>query len=349
MLNTKKLSKKVNSEEHNVHNGGNNDDIQINNNTNTNTNNNNTLIQKNPTVVNNYNIINKSTNLIIVKHDKEKNTFSFYDNSNNFIGAFSVLELFKYINKDSTFLIATNINSSKDIIEKYICVNKIDKCEIVSHLDSPFTNNIELMAGLYSDIIKVEEQLNSELVTKSDIEEITKIKNNNTNFIYELLMRILKLSNLLIDQIDSNPANHNQKDTLIRYSVGALNKICKMTKDEILVKIMKIDTIDNKINKLEKIQQNIESQIASVDNKLEQQNKNILQILQIKQDENSTIKHSDTNTPHIKNNSFSPTSPIESVKNNTNNTRSLIDSYRLSQIINDTPTEPIITDIKNLL
>jgi hypothetical protein len=283
---------------------------------------------QNPMIVNNFNIINKTTNMIIVKHDKDKNVFSFYDNSNNLIGSFSVLELFKYINKDDTFLIGTNTSTSKEIIEKYICVYKDDKIEIISHLDSPFTGNIDLMAGLYADIIKVEEKINSELVMMSDIQHIEKIKNNNTKFIYELLIRILKLSNLLIEQLETNPNyNRNLKDNLIRYSVGSLNKICKMTKDDILIKIMKIDTIDTKINKLEKIQENIQSQMVSLKTIIEQQNDNIKQLMKFNYSQNKvggnkssskseSESESDTNTNTSKYTSTSTTNTNTSINTN---------------------------------
>jgi len=327
-------------------------------------NNNNKQNNQNGGVVNNFNIINKNTNLIMVKHDKEKNSFLFYDNSNNFIGSFSILELFKYINKEHTFLISTNINTSKDIIEKYICIYNDDKYEIISHLDSPFTGNIELMAGLYSDIIKVEEEINSELISKSDVDEIETIKNNNTKFIYNLLLRILKLSNLLLEQIESNPSSQKQqKDMLIRYSVGALNKICKMTKDEIIIKLMKIDNIDTKINKLEKIQENIQSQIISLNNTLEQQNKNILQILKLNENktENITSSAKSSAKPNPSNNiEFSSTSvlneiPIdtatETIQNklsiSTDMTKSGIISYCVASPDNDSVSiRHIITELK---
>ena len=133
-------------------------------------------------VVNNINISGGNNN-IIVEYNKENNTFTFKNSDNNLIGTFSVMQLFKYLNSDiDIYLINIEVESSKDIIEKYLYDKKLDideKYELISYLESPFTSNIELLVKLYSSIINCEEELNDALIDKP-IDIYNKIKTRNT-------------------------------------------------------------------------------------------------------------------------------------------------------------------------
>ena len=91
MLNTKKLSEVKESDKFN----------QTPNKSKLSSNQQNQQIQQAPQVVNNFNIINPNdNNKIIVEHDKDTNTFTFKGQNNVLIGTFTVLKIFKYLNKD---------------------------------------------------------------------------------------------------------------------------------------------------------------------------------------------------------------------------------------------------------
>jgi hypothetical protein len=153
-------------------------------------------VQPNPTVINNFNIVGgDQNNSIIVEHDKNRNEFIFRNSNNQLIGGFNILQLFKFINNDEdTFLMDINIGTSDNIIAKYIYNPNIDNdkmYDLISHIDSPFTSNIDLLVKLYTDIVKLEYKINEALLTKlRDIVE--KINDRNNRFIHNILIRILK-------------------------------------------------------------------------------------------------------------------------------------------------------------
>ncbi len=241
--------------------------------------------QENPMVVNNFNIINQSKDTIIVEHNKEKNEFVLKDSNKQFIGSFYVLQIFKYINEDiDNYLVGTNIGTSKELINKYIYSKEKDpegKYDLISYLDSPFTGNIDLIAQLYSDIIKLEDDLNKELLDKK-IEIAEKIKIRNNKFIYNLLARIIKLSNTLVDQINSNPEQHNKiiKDNLIRYSAGSVYKISQMIKDDITIKSLQLKNVKDDLSKLIKIQESMGIKMDGLQQTIDTQTTQINTLLQ---------------------------------------------------------------------
>ena len=119
----------------------------------------------NPLVVNNFNIVNTQIDKIVVEHNKDKSEFSFYNFNRQLIGSFNVLQLFKYLNNDvDTYLVGTHVGASEEVINKYIYNSLKDvnnTCELISHIESPFTGNVELLIKLYADILKVEQELNN--------------------------------------------------------------------------------------------------------------------------------------------------------------------------------------------
>lgn len=231
--------------------------------------------QVNPMVVNNFNIVGEQNNSIIVEHDKIKNEFTFKNANNQLIGGFSVLQLFKFINNDEdTFLVDINIGTSDTIIMKYIYNPSLDiekKYDLISHIDSPFTSNIELLVKLYTDIIKLEEKMNEEILKKSrNVAE--NIKERNNKFIHNILIRILKLANTLIDHVKTD---QQKRESLIRYSVGVVYKLSTMTQDELLIKKLQYETLNSDIIKLKQIQDGINSKLTSLQQTLDLQNTNI--------------------------------------------------------------------------
>ncbi len=234
----------------------------------------------NPLVVNNFNIVNSQTDKIVVEHNKDKSEFSFYNFNRQLIGSFNVLQLFKYLNNDiDTYLVGTHVGASEEVINKYIynALKDVNNtCELISHIESPFTGNVELLIKLYADILKVEQELNNELLSKP-VEIAEKIKEKRSRFIYNLLTRILKLSNTLIDKIDSTQdiTTKEMKDTLIRYSVGSVYKLSQLIKEDVSIKSLQLDNVNTNIDKLLKIQQSMTEKIDKVKESIDTQNKSI--------------------------------------------------------------------------
>ena len=117
---------------------------------------------------------------ILVYHDDEKYKFTFYDLNKNLIGDFTILQVFKFINIDNdNYLTDVELSISKELIEKYLCnYDETRNINLISHMNSPFTGNIELLTKLYVDIYKLSEYLNTEL-TKFQFSDAELIKHNN--------------------------------------------------------------------------------------------------------------------------------------------------------------------------
>lgn len=262
-------------------------------------------------VVNNFNIINPvSQNTIIVEHDKERHEFTFKNAQSQLIGTFNIYQLFKYINKNmDMFLIDVVIGSADVIISKYIYDIDNDKTksyDLLSHTDSPFTGNIELLVKLYSDIIKIENELYEKMIDlPKDIIEVIKITNNK--FIYNLLLRILKISNMLLDQ----DIDKQKRDILLRYSIGTVYKLSNMTREELEIKKLQYQSIQNDINKIIRIQSNIDSKLDLLKNTIDTQNINIDFIINEytnKSDKKTQKKENDDVSDNLSDNTLTKTS-----------------------------------------
>lgn len=231
--------------------------------------------QSQPQVVHNYNVYgNNIDNSIIVKHDKTEQKFTLFNANNQVLGGFNILQLFKFLNKKHDFyLVDITIGSSDIIIKKYLYDDDKDinrEYELLSHTESAFTGNVELLVKLYSDIIKVEDVLDRELLNKPKeiAEDIQKV---NTKFIYNLLIRLLKLINTISDTVQDKSV----KENLLKYSVGAIYKISLLIKDDITIKKMQMENVNDDINKLQIIHTKMNEKIEQLESNINTQNKTI--------------------------------------------------------------------------
>lgn len=283
-----------------------------------------------PTIVNNYNIIQPTNDSIIVEHDKIKHEFIFKNNLNQLIGTFNIYQLFKFLNNDiDNYLVDIVLDTSDIIISKYIYdpakdINK--EYELISHTESAFTGNIELIVKLYSDIIKIEGDLLEKMIDLPK-EILEKIKTTNNKFIYYLLLRILKMSNTLLTQPDIDTS---KKDILLRYSIGATHKLSTMTKEELEIKYLQYNELENDINKIIKIQNVLENKLDLLKQTIDTQKINI-DNLQIHEQKGGT-KSSHTN----------------STKSHTNSTKSYTNDEKLTDSFKTIPSLSNLSNPYNL-
>ena len=321
------------------------------------------LNTQNPNIINNFNIIGGDINknqTIIVEHDKINNGFTFKSIDNNIFGSFNVLQLFKLLNNEyDLYLVDINIGTSDVIIKKYIYNPDNDKeglCELISHLESPFTGNIDLLVKLYADIIKIEDKINEEIITKPH-NIAQKIKEKNNKFIYNILIRILKLSNTLIEQYKNDKI---KRETLMRYSIGAAYKLSIMTQDDIHIKKLQYETIQSDIEKLKKIQDIINSKLDTLKQNIDEENTNINQLIkqlsiqqstkQLMKGGNNTSSNSNisnNNTSNNSNTSNNNTSSNSDTLTNSNS-ESNSESNSIAKSNSGTPTENTRSFMKSI-
>ena len=207
---------------------------------------------------------------VLVYHDQTKYKFTFFDINKNLIGDFNILQVFKYINIDiDTYLTEIELSVSKDIIEKYLCIYDENRnINLISHIDSPFTGNVDLLTKMFVDIYKVTDYLDTEL-TKFTYSEIEKIKHNNNVFIYNLLIRILRLISSLSETDKANQI------MFAKYSSGAAYKLCQLIKDELNIKNLKFDQIDADLTRLTQIKNTFSSKLEKLEANIVEQNNKI--------------------------------------------------------------------------
>ena len=252
-----------------------------NNNPNANTNTN--LIPNNNPNANHrsINMMNKiSDNTIILEYNHVSERFLFYDSNKSFLGSFTCNELIKYIVSKAVphFMQSTNSTSSTEIIEKFICIIDPNTSEIniIDHLTSPFTGNIEMLIKLYKHIEKFEkEELANELLML-DANNKNKANNLFTNLVYTLLNHILKIITILSDVMKSNRTlTGNDKlviDKFTKYSVAIVYKISSILKDRTDNKIKYIDELLEKKNKINNIRDSLEDRVLVLEQNVIRQN-----------------------------------------------------------------------------
>jgi len=296
-----------------------------------------------PTVVNNYNIIQPTNDSIIVEHDKIKHEFIFKNNLNQLIGTFNIYQLFKFLNNDiDNYLVDIVLDTSDIIISKYIYdptkdINK--EYELISHTESAFTGNIELIVKLYSDIIKIEGDLLEKMIDLPK-EILEKIKTTNNKFIYNLLLRILKMSNTLLTQPD---IDISKKDILLRYSIGATHKLSTMTKEELEIKYLQYNELENDINKIIKIQNVLENKLDSLKQLIDTQKINI-DNLQI-HDHKGRAKSSNSKSSNSKSSNSSKSKSNSTNSHSTNSYSTIFSNHE--NLIDSFKTIPSLTNLSN--
>jgi len=301
-------------------------DIHNTDNTNTNTNNNNNTntdnTNNNTTNINNrfdnIHVSNVNNNTILLEYNDVTNRFLFYDNNKSFLGSFTEKELVKYVISKvvPNFMQNINCSTSVEIIEKFICSIDPNTLEIniVNHLTSPFTGNIEMLIKLYKNIERFEkEDLPNELLLHPSSDR-NKINDLFTNLIFTLLNHILKIITVLSDTLKSN----NTEDSVIiekftKYSVAIVSKISNILKDKTDRKIKYIDELLEKKYKINNIRESLEERVLILEQNLNRQKKTINELF------NTTQQYGGNNESYNTTTSCSTSTDLNSGSNITSN------------------------------
>jgi hypothetical protein len=230
----------------------------------------------NITVGNVIHVSNTTDDSIIVEHNKEELRFTFYNKDKHILGSFSVPQLIKYVNNSYTdFMKSIDISVSSEVIKKYVCetYDTISGVEIklVSHIDSPFMGNIEMILKLYNDLSRYEIDGLSMLSSKDS----KSIQCNVKQLTYLLLNKMLKLGSYISDVIKGDPTKEELKNQLLKYSVGAVYKISNMIRVELDSRSNDYKTLQNDLVRLSKVKLTMYEKMKLLQDNIEEQNKQI--------------------------------------------------------------------------
>lgn len=226
------------------------------------------------------NIINIETltkDNLLVEHDKTTKIFTI-KNRETIIGTFTAGQIFKYINPDiDNYLLDISLGTSIDVITKYLCKFENDELILISHLDSPITGNIDILTKIYRDLYDYEQTKLPLELEKIDINIREQVRFINREFIYTILLQIIKL----FSSYTSSNTNINQqvKDLIIKYTIGAVYKLSTLVKNDIDYNLIQIKNLSDDMSNLNKIRENMQEQINIFKKDLEIENTKIDNII----------------------------------------------------------------------
>ncbi len=299
--------------------------------------------------INVVNITKNDSNSLLVIHDKDAHKFIIKDND-NVLGHFTIGQIFKFINYDvEGYLLDVDLGVSVDLIKKYLLTVDNDNINIVSHLESPITGNIELLVKLYKDIQSYEDKLNIEY---EHLCENTKklVKLKNRNFVYNILTHIIRLFATYTST--NKKISEETKNMIMAYSIGAVYKVNNMIKEDLDSNLMQIMSLSGDFNNLKQVRENMTQQILRLNKSIDSQSEKIdLLILNLKSqtggadtDASTTTmtttsnpSNTNTTTSNVSNNTTERTNNI--TNNTTNNTTELNNNY--SSNITTTPNSEL--------
>lgn len=198
---------------------------------------------------------------------------------NGILGVFDVSQIIKYITNRITNLFLKNVEyeSLIDIIEKYVCKCDDNNIIFISHLESPFTRNINHIGELYSDILYFETNYLINELAKTSMNESEKklIIQKITEFKYVLANHTLKLIVNISNIIKNDDTKQELKSSLIKYSVYFNNQINNIINENINQKINDYKLLEIEVEQLKKIKEynmqkyrNIEIMNKKIDEKI---------------------------------------------------------------------------------
>ncbi|AYV81636.1 MAG: hypothetical protein Harvfovirus47_6 [Harvfovirus sp.] len=166
----------------------------------------------------------QSNDRIMVSHDEGK--FSFYSKSP--IGHFTINQLIRYIGKEhySEFMNGVDPDLSKEIIESFIVKINLSKIQLISHVQSPFMGNIEMLILLDHDLSDFERKnLPAHVKAITDIKIQKRVLRLIKEFIYLLQNHMVRLIATISSHLKNDPSRVKVKENLLSYSNALVYKI----------------------------------------------------------------------------------------------------------------------------
>jgi len=224
----------------------------------------------------------ENKDVIMVSHDKKNKKFTFFDQSNSPIGYFTIDQLMKYIGKlqCTDFMPGIDTNVSADIIETFIVKGSTDDygydIQLISHMNSPFMGNIEMLIKLNNDIKDFENNdLSNYLGKISNKKTERKVNQCIKEFIYILLGHILKIISTVSEHIKDDNTRQKVRESLLRYSCGITYRITNYVLDQLEFQNEYINTLQENMHNIVTIKAALNKKINSLGDLLDTQNRRI--------------------------------------------------------------------------
>ena len=261
---------------------------------------------KNPNIniITNNNVTNyPSSNNLMVEYIDNENKFTLYslhNNNKSLIGSFTGKHVLKYIitkfckfnNISVDTLNDVDISMSEPIIEHYICKFENNGIFLLTHIQSSFMGNIEMILNLIKGISNYESSMD-----KSD-----KSYDIVHQFLYLLYNHSLKLIASISEMIKNDNTKEDLKKSLTKYSVAIIFKINNNIKNDLDNKKKHIKILQDDMVRLKNIKEGLTNKINNIEQEILHQNSNIDIIISEISKLNKTHVHTGGNH-HIDNNS----------------------------------------------
>jgi hypothetical protein len=262
--------------------------------------------------------------LILVSFEKQNHKFSFYGNNNTLLGYFTIQQLIKFLGNrwDENFMKHVDTSISDEIIKTFIGSADINEAQIVnikllSHLQSPFMGNIEMLMKVNNALQIFESKiLNTELNEVKSIKIQEKIKLTIKQFIYMMLNQSLKVIAAISEEIKNDKSRDHLKEILLKYSVGITYRLSNFIRDQLDTQMTQYNNLNENITKIYNIRRTMSDKLDKLTNVVETQNERI-DMVNIKLSE--TVSDNSSSASKVRSSSYKSANTDNSARTSTNN------------------------------
>jgi hypothetical protein len=219
---------------------------------------------------------------LTIKFIQKEQKFIVY-REENLLGIFTIMGIIKYITNgiSKKFLEMVEYEQNIEFIEKFFCkVNENGEVLLSGYLDSPIMGNIEVVMKIYTELIKIENNLIQYEINKlEDINERKNITNKIKDLFYLILNHSLKLIINISDVIKNDKERELLKYSLVKYSIFITNKINDLMCEKINDCKNEYNLLELEFEQMKKIKNYSEKKLSLFEKKISLQESKIDKII----------------------------------------------------------------------
>lgn len=201
----------------------------------------------------------------------------------NLLGIFTILGIIKYITSgvSKKFLDKIEYEQNVEFIEKFFCkINDNGEIILSGYLESPIMGNIEVVMKIYTELIKIEDNLIQHEINKlEDINERKNVSNKIKDLFYLILNHSLRLIINISDVIKNEKEKESLKYSLMKYSIFITNKINDLLYEKMNDCKNEYNLLKLEFEQMKNIKKYTEKKLISFEKKISIQESNINKII----------------------------------------------------------------------
>ena len=181
---------------------------------------------------------------VSLRVDRSKGIYAFYNHEKMYLGSFTVPHVLKYLTDPFGVelfdkLKADKYTEAKRLIEKYLVRWEKKSPVLVSHKESPFMGNIEVLARFNQTLAEYEKrELGPKLgALASPLRK--KLEMTIKHFIQRLLSHTLKVIMFVSHKIANDPTKEILKKNLLGYTIGLMYRLSQFSQQQLYTQVQR--------------------------------------------------------------------------------------------------------------